>query len=186
MISLATVKTFLGLNVTTYDAQITALIPIAEAKYREIAGFGFNSYFPYSYASGTTTLTLGTEFFSNNNVADVLYTLVFGDIIEGTGIPAESYITAINKSNGTITISAQTTSGSDNFIISTNISYRPVMASMIWYMIGQQSTTAQSAKQVASKSVGPLSITYAPGEINTAYGLPHKIVNSIPKYASLY
>ena len=40
MISLATVKTFLGITDTTYDASITAMIPIAEAKYREIAEIG--------------------------------------------------------------------------------------------------------------------------------------------------
>ena len=173
MISLATVKTALGLTDSTYDAKITATIPQAEAKYREIAGYDFNAYMSVTYASGSTTITMGSN----------IYKLSYGDIVTGTGIPAETYITAVDKRNNRVTISEQTTDASDHMYVTTNIAYIPTIARMVWFMIGEQSTTIE--KDVASKSVGPLSITYGKGEYNSVYGLPQKIVDAIPKYVSM-
>jgi len=187
MISLETVKTFLGLTDSTYDAQITAMIPIAEAKYREIAGSDFNNYCAASYYSGDTTIQLGGGFnFETPNMDSGVYVLGFGDIVTGTGIPDETYITAIDKINGQITLSDTLTDSGAAIYGTTNISYRPVVSGLIWYLIGQQSTTAQDEKTVTSKSVGPLSLTYADGEVNSMYGVPQKIVDAIPKFAGIY
>ena len=188
MISLATVKTFLGLTGdATYDASITAMIPIAEATYREIAGSDFNNYFAASYYSGETSIQTGAGFnFSTPNPNSPVMVVKYGDIVTGTGIPAETYITAIDKLNGTITISDTTTDNGAAFYVTTNIKYRPVISGLIWYLIGQQSTTAKDTQAVKSKSVGPLALSYADGEINTTYGVPQKIVDAIPKYVGLY
>lgn len=188
MISLTTVKTYLGLSDTTYDAKITAIIPAAEAKYREIAGYDFNAYMQASYDSGASYITLDGIFSFDGlpNMNSDTYLVNYGDIIIGTGIADETYVTSIDKRYGKINISAATTSAGTEIYISTNISYRPIISGMIWYMIGQQSTTAQNEKQVKSKSVSPLSVTYADGEINSVYGIPQKFVNAIPKYAGIY
>ena len=182
MISLATVKTALGIENTDNDAKITATIPQAEAKYREVAGYDFNTYLVAFYSANSTTITLGGDI-SEVPVDSPVHYLKYGDIITGTGIPAETYITSVDKRNNRVTISAQTTDASDHMYVTTNISYVPTIARMIWFMIGEQSTTIE--KDVASKSVGPLSITYGKGEYNSVYGLPQKIVDAIPKYVSM-
>ena len=187
MISLATVKVFLGLTDGTYDAEITAMIPIAEAKYREIAGSDFNNYFPASYYSSETTIQLGAGFnFDTPNMDSPVYVMRFGDIVTGNGIPDETYITAIDKLNGQITLSDTTTDTGAAVYVTTNISYRPVISELIWYLIGRQDTTAIDEKGVDSKSYGPVSLKYAKGETNTYYGVPQKIVDAIPKYAGVY
>lgn len=196
MISLATVKTFLGISDTTYDAAITAMIPIAEAKYREISGYDFNWMIYVQFESGENTFEVGCvdyavkfgdAFLSGEPAKDSsLWQLRYGDIIEGTGIPAETYITAIDTFENTVTVSANFTADSDRMRVTTNISYRPIMSQLIWYMISQQSTTAIDTKDLKSKKVGPLSVTFADDEINSSFGVPMKIVNSILKYAGIY
>ena len=163
------------------------MIPIAEAKYREIAGSDFNNYFAASYFTAETTIQLGGGFnFDTPNMDSSVYVMKYGDIVTGTGIPNETYITAIDKLNGQITLSDTTTNSGAAVYVTTNISYRPVISGMIWYLIGQQSTTAQDEKEVDSKSYGPVSIKYSKGEVNTMYGVPQKIVDAIPKYSGVY
>jgi len=181
------VKTFLGLTDTTYDAQITAMIPVAEAKYREVAAYGFNSYFDGNWDSGESIISVGG--FDMSHTTDTnsqIYLLQFGDILEGDGIPNETYITALNKTTGTISISNDTTDSGVDLYVTTNIAYRPVISEMIWYLIGRQDTSVIDTQAVKSKSVSPLSVTYADNEINSTYGLPQKIVDAIPKYAGMY
>ena len=195
-ISRTEVKTQLGLKTTSYDAQIDSLIPIAEAKYREIAGTDFNWPLYVDFTSGQTTfkpgrLNFGVPF--GDAFIDVvpdqdspIFQIKFGDIIEGTGIPAGTYVTSIDKINDQVTVSSAFTANGNTMSVTTNIEYYPVISSIIWYMIGRQSTTSQDEKEFSSKTVGPLSISLTTGQANTRFGIPQKIVDAIPKYAGVY
>ena len=174
------VKSELGILDNRDDAKITANIPLAEAKYRAIANYGFNSQFYADINTGDTTLELSTHEDSP------LYRLTYGDIIGGGGAPDETFITDINKRDGIVTLSEAFTEDADYFILGQNVQYYPVISSLIWYMIGQQSTTAQGGKGVISRTVGPLSVTFDKSAINTRYGIPDSIAMNIPKYESVY
>lgn len=195
-ISRTEVKTQLGISNADYDTDIDNNIPIAEAKYRQIAGYDFNFPVFVTFNSGENTFTVGGleyaikygDVFLNSYPSpnSEIFEINYGDIIEGTGIPAGTYITGIDKIENEVTVSANFTADGDRIKITTNIAYYPVISGMIWYMIGQQSTTAQDVKQISSKRVGPLAITYAPEEIDSLHGIPKKFVNAIPKYAGVY
>ena len=180
MISLTRVKLQLGIGNTTYDTAITRNIPICEALYREISGNRFVTWIAESYSSGNDTILL------DNKKDSIIHLLKYGDLLTGTGFPDETYITAIDEINGEITLSEDLTADGVEFVKSTNISYWPVISAMIWYKISQASTTAQDTPVINSKSVGPLSVSYAADEINQRYGLPQKIVAAIPKYAGAW
>lgn len=194
MISREQVKIELGITDTTYDDQIDAKIPQAEAKYREVAGSDFNWMFYCLFASGENSfepgglnysLSSGDNFLSNSPDNPV-WQLKYGDIVEGTGVPAGSYITAIDKLENSVTISENFTADGDRIRLTTNIAYYPVVSNIIWYMIGQQSTTAADATNYKSRRVGPLSWVLDDSDINKSYGIPQKLVNAIPKYAGVY
>ena len=164
---------------TTYDADITATIPKAEARYRTVANFNFSTQFITTYASGDNTFTLSTH--SDSLANDLNY----GDLIDGVGVPDETYITDIDTINGIITVSEDFTDSGTTLILCQNIEYWPVISALVWYMMSKQSTTSILTTNIKSKSVGPLSITYDNSNINRRYGIPESIVQSIPQYGAL-
>ena len=195
-ISLAQVKIELGLvSNATYDAQITAEIPKAEAKYRTISG---NAYLFEMFATFTNTeltfkvggldyaVKYGDAFLNTYPTENSeIFEMKFGDIIEGTGIPADTYITGIDKIDNEVTVNNAFTADGDRLTITTNIEYYATISAMIWYQIGKQSTTAQDLKEISAKSVGPLSVTFSNADINLQYGYPSKIIDAIPKFVGL-
>ncbi len=196
MISQAQVKIELGITSTTYDSAITAKIPQAEAKYREVAGNDFNWMFYATYTNTESVfkaggldyaVKFGDAFLNSQPTADSpLWQIKYGDLIEGTGVPAGTYVTAIDKIENEITVSNAFTADGDRLRLTTNISYYPTISQIIWFMIAQQTTTAASAKEYVSRSVGPLSWTLDPSAINKRYGIPEKLVQAIPRYVGVY
>lgn len=173
------VKSELGILGNQYDAEITGCIPQAESKYRTIANYNFNYQISCSYTSGNTYFNLSTQ------PDSPIHNLKFGDLIEGAAFPAETYITNINKSTGNVTVSETLTDSGTLLAVCQNIEYWPVISSLVLYMIGRKSVTAQEKKELASKSIAPLSFTFAPQEINKSYGIPMTIVSAIPSYAGI-
>lgn len=196
MISRDQVKIELGITDTTYDDAIDAKIPQAEAKYREVAGNDFNFMFYATFADSESTFSPGGVDYSSayghafiNAYPEpdgAIWQLKYGDIVEGDGVPAGAYITSIDKKENQVTISDSFTADGDVITVTTNIAYYPVVSQIVWYMIGQQSTTAADSKEYKSRSVGPMAWTLDDSQINRSYGLPQKIVNAIPKYAGVY
>lgn len=195
-ISQAQVKIELGITSTTYDSAIASKIPQAEAKYREVAGHDFNWMFYVEFTNGESTfkpgglnyaVKFGDAFLNTQpNRDNPIWQLKYGDIIEGTGITAGTYITAIDTLENEVTVSAPFTANGDRLRVTTNIEYYPVISKIIWFMIGQQTTTKAAELEYISRSVGPLSWTKDGSGINKRYNLPESIVNAIPKYAGLY
>ena len=199
IITLARVKTELGITNGTYDAQITALIPTAEAKYRQIANYNFSSQFVLSYKNGDSFFTPGSIDYSfrwgdaylsvGPNPNSIIYDLFYGDLIEGTGVDPETYITSVDKINNKVYVNNAFTADGDNLIFAQNISYWSTISAMIWFLIGKQSITNQDTFIVSSRSVGPLSVSFDAASLKSAsvsrYGLPESIINAIPVYASM-
>lgn len=195
-ITTAQVKIELGITSSTYDSAIANKIPQAEAKYREIANNNFSWSMFVNFTNTEKTFSpLGEDYSTSYGHAFInvtpssnnpIWQLKYGDIVEGTGIPAGTYITGIDTIENEVTVSAAFTADGDRLKVTTNIAYYPVISNMIWYMIQQQTTTAASAKEYISRSVGPLSWTLDNSAINKRYGLPEKIVQAIPKYAGIY
>jgi hypothetical protein len=173
------VKIELGVTDTSLDIKITETIPKAEARYRTIANFNFNTQFITTYVTGTNHFTL------SSCPDSLIFDLNYGDLIEGTGVPAEAYITTIDKINGLVYVSEDFTDGGDSLSLAQNISYWPVISSVVYYLIGKQSITNQNKKEVLSKAVSPLRVSFDKSSINQRYGLPENLVQSIPSYGAL-
>jgi hypothetical protein len=187
-LTLDIVKTQLGITDTTYDAKITATLPEAEARFRQVAGYDFNYVFTPTYETGSAVIKV------YRGANSIIENLRYGDIILSEDFPDGTYIiqnykVPKNDNTGTyyeLKLSAVATSA-DNFdmILCYNISHYAVLSQLVWYMIGEQDIAKVGEKGVKSKSAGPISVSYGDGDTNQAYGLPNKIVKQIPKYQSM-
>ena len=191
-LTLAIVKEQLGIDNTDSDAAITAKIPEAEAKFRQVANYDFNYVFCpiYDTASDTIKVYRGP----NSEIDHIKY----GDIILSAGHPQGTYVTQNfkipqNDVNGLyyeLKVSQDSTAASSSIgtetILCYNISHYAVLSQLVWFMIGEQSTSKVGKPGVKSKKAGPISTTYSDGDMNQIHGLPNKIMRQIPKYMSGY
>jgi hypothetical protein len=190
-LTLSIVKNELGITATTWDTEITERIPFAEAKFRQVAGYQFNYIALVWYTSGKADIRVYIEpngeldFF---NYGDIVLSADFADgthVLQNYKIPSTS-----DAGFYDIKLSSNATDDSDangsEMVVSYNISNYSVLSQIVWYMIDQQSTDEVLKKSVQSKRMGPVSITYGPGDINQKFGLPNKIVQQIPMYESIY
>jgi hypothetical protein len=188
-LTLAIVKTELGIADGTYDAAITAKIPQAEARFRQVAGYDFNHVFVPEYNTGSDEITIPAG--PNSIINDINY----GDIILSPNHPDGTYIIQnfkipVTGTFGTyytlkLSQNATATSTEAETVLCYNISHYPVLSQIVWYMIDEQDVDKVGEKGVASKRIGPVSTSYGPADINQTYGLPNKIVQQVPKYASM-
>lgn len=79
---------------------------------------------------------------------------------------------------------AATATGSAVATLGISIAYHPVIARLAWWMVGQRSTTAQLDAGVASRSMGPVSVSYsgAAAELDGKHGVPRWAVVGLPRY----
>jgi hypothetical protein len=196
-LTLAIVKNELGITpaTTTYDAQITERIPFAEAKFRKVANYQFRKVIQVWYDSGSAILKVYQD--ANSDVdfldyGDIILSADFADgtyVIENYRVPNPTwdddpgiFYELKLSSNAT----ADSSTGGSDMVICYNISHYAVLSQIVWYMISEQDITKVGESSVTSKRVGPLSVTYGPGDINQRFGLPNKIVQQIPKYQGFY
>ena len=159
LITLATVKTQLGISDTTYDADITAMIPIVSADIRRILNCQFDDYVT------VTTTTDSTDFESG-----VLFKM--GQVISGTGITDDTYIESYDAATNTYTMNQAATADGTFFYPTVTIAQWPAISKMIFYKIGKQTTTSATGQQLHSISYGNVSKTFSENEINKQYDYP--------------
>lgn len=186
VITLSTVKTFLGLTTTEHDAAITAALPFVDMKVKQICRNKFSSLFYAETTSGSTTVKVYKN--SNGNISRMIPEYFeAGELIEGTGIPSGAYIEDVQYVDGSteLTISSAATASGDLVTIYTgfNIAYQPLVAKFVqWHLdsIG----TSLPGRTVASRSMGPLSVSYSDkdNEIDGRYGVPGWLVKGLPRY----
>lgn len=182
LMSLATVKVYLGLAVTTYDASITAMLPIVSADVRRILNHQFDTYFPASFDETADTMTLSEYNYKTNDV-DYLGreyltkpVIPLGTVVQHTNLPGDTYITDFAYSTGTYTLSGTPTDAGAYVYKTLNISQWPTIAKMIQYRINQLSTTVTD-DNIQSKTLGPESVTYR--DVNSLYNYPQKYIDDL-------
>jgi hypothetical protein len=170
LITLDTVKSELGLTDTTYDTKITAMIPKVSADIRRILNEPFRRYIPASADSGESTI-------------EITWTIPFGTVLQGDGIPDDTYLVSYDVDNSQYAMSDLATADVDEVVPTVNISQWSAISKMIWYRIGKLGISDATDKAVASVTYGKISKTYASSEINKRWNYPQTLLDDlgIPK-----
>lgn len=215
VITLAKTKTLLGISDTSQDAVITAQIPIIDSKVKEITNNRYNDqitgdvvsgvlYVPvygficngvnYSYKSGRVWCSgINNDYY----IDDLEEYLQVGQLIEGEGIPAETYIDEIYYNGGSVefddvtyevpviklSVVATETNTAAQLFIGVTIGMQTTIAKGIQYLINSTSTSLPT-NSLASKSILGVSKSFASKdqEIDNKYGMPAWFVKAFPQY----
>jgi len=212
IITVDQIKTFLGLTDATHDTQLTAILPVVDAKVKEITRRNWTLQLkatidgtvnaeirtvgadPFLDAYPATSRSVGV----NWSVDSVHEHLHAGDSITGDGIPDDTYITnvySIRRTAGGRTYSAPSIELSNaatlwkdvDVVVGFNRSYFPIVAKLAWWMVQDQSTDTPSGS-VASESVGDISVSYsqAGADLDGRFGVPQWAVRGLPRYGRGY
>ena len=200
VISLAQTKLFLGLSDTTYDAQITAMLPIIDAKVKQICRNNFETQLLCKTVNGSATVGLygvvdqsrAYNVWPTPEMAMLMKDLPTGTTISGDGIPDDSYIAGVEYSGvshdsvylPSFSLNANATASDDDVYLKAgiNTAYWPVIAKGIWWLISQTSTTITDDTWI-SKSFGPVSVTKGGSEkLDGKSGMPLWFVRSLQRY----
>jgi len=181
LISLSKVKTQLGLSVTTYDSALTALIPIVSADVRRILNNQFNKFYACAFTSASTSIDLSLytvrryEQFAGIGETEIN----IGTVLYHANLPDDTYVSAFDPLTGLFTLSA-TPTGSGSYVYpSITVAQWPVISKMIWYKYSKMNTKSASARGVSSESLGDLSISYSPSEINAKWDYPSVLLDDL-------
>jgi hypothetical protein len=194
------VKAQLGITDSSLDASIDLKLPIIDAKVKQISNNRFNFQVNATLTSGSDIATISSLSLPTSTwkytLDDIEEYLMVGDQIEGDGIPAESYISELYYNGSYVTLDGTqytipaiklsvnaTESGIKELFLGINIGYHDIIAKGVQYLI---TGTSQSLPQnrLKSKSLPPLSVTYADSTVNKTYGMPNWFVEALPTYMS--
>lgn len=183
IITLAQVKSLLGMSGTAKDSLISALIPEAEAKYLQIRNIPFLQI-TASALTGDKTLTgiliyPGQDFYSTADGMSGTPSVYLNrmEYIYGNGI--DSYITDIDTSANTIELSAASgVNVTDGIFTIYPQGAKLTVAKMIKYLMNSNSMSG-----LQSESVG--SYSWSASSDGTQFGLPSEIYKSIKRYVNI-
>lgn len=192
LISLSTVKDQLGITDNAHDSSISALIPVVSSDIRRILNNNFTWFFFTSYKSGENSFipTYGNNWaggrvkgyygrlYGPDRVID-FPSLEPGQVLQGEGIPSDTYIESYDGSSEKFTLSGAATEDGNILFPTVKISQWPTISQMIWFRINNSLQKTAGEKQVKSKNYGPVSITYADSEINRKYNYPQALINQL-------
>jgi hypothetical protein len=216
VITLAKTKELLGITDTASDTKITAKIKYVDSKVKQIMGNRLNyrvigditldSEYVAVYSIITPDGTrydwnyIESRWFAsgiNNNsyLDDLSEYLEVGQLIEGTGIAAETYIDEIYYNGGEVglggdtyttpviklSIAATEDASGSNLYLGISIAYQDIIAKGIQYLINGTNTRMPGK---AVTSVGRVSYSDKDSAIDGRYGMPSWFVKSFPKYTS--
>lgn len=181
LISLSTVKRHLGIASTTYDAQITAMIPIVSGDIRRILNNRFDKYVMAVFSSSDSTLSFASDgnIVSTPEYNRIMNMFPLGTVVYHSNLPADTYLQSFDPQTGIFTLSATPTGSGIYVYPSINISQFPTISKMIWYKVSKMNTTDSIASGVQSESYGPVSITYSDREINKKWDYPNQLIDDL-------
>lgn len=207
VITLAEVKEQLGITDPSYDAQITAKIPMIDAKVKQICNHQFNTRFVADMTEDSDSVLAYPLYkardaypsgINNRSIKrDITEWLEVGMKIEGDNIPDGAYIQSWYKSgsvdsiygayeNVYVTLSESATATEEGVILTGGISigYLDVIAKGVMWMINGTSTAIRDDAW-QSKSGAGLSVTKASGaeKLDGKSGMPLWFVRALPRYA---
>ena len=180
LISKDTVKTQLGLSDTTYDASITAILPVVSSDVRRILNQDFSKYVLAVFSSSAATIDFGVVRQQRQNIYEtktISYPL--GQVVYHPNIPEDTYLTSFNPSTGLYTMSATPTDSGDYVYPTIFVSQWPTISKMIWYRIETQGTADAKGESLSSVSYGPVSKSYSDKEINKQYNYPQHLIDDL-------
>lgn len=169
MISLSKVKEMLGISVNTYDSQITAMLPIVKADVKRILNHSFHERVWATIVEGESDFVYAERPLDNP--------IEFGRVIEGVGIPDDTYITDYDADEDVAYCNNEFTGSSDKIFTSVSIAQWPVISKMVWYRINGASTTIK--ENISAKSIGDVSVTFDTTRMNRTYGYPQNLIDDL-------
>ena len=168
LITIATVKAQLGIltATTTYDAQITAMIPIVSNDVRRILNCDYSYHVFATITSGSAEVTMKSGF----NMGQVVYS---------ASIPDDTYLESYDYETGIYTLSANATA-TDTYLYPTiEIGMFPAISKMIFYKIGKAVTGSAELEIYKSVSYGNVSKSFTDDEINKKFDYPSIYINEL-------
>lgn len=174
------VKGQLGISASTYDTGIDTFIPIVSSDVRRILNNSFDKYILATFTSGSTEINFGLInqiFYEEGDYFPPRFQL--GQVIQGTGIPDDTYLSSIDPVSAIYTMSAAATADGDYVVPTINVYQWPVISKMIWYRYIKQNTTDVSAEKLSSISYGPVSKSFADSEINKKWNYPQILIDDL-------
>lgn len=209
VITLAKTKELLGITGTDSDTAISAKIPYIDAKVKQITNNRYDFKFIGSPVAGSNKMYVdaylshdynGGQYTGINNYgikSDISQYLEIGQLITGTGIPTDTYISNIVNQGTTTTaagftddylyveMSANATSSEDSIEVTGGISinYQDVIAKGIAFLIDSTNSTPPKAG-VASESIGSynFSLSEQAKGIDGKNGMPSWFVSGLPSF----
>lgn len=169
LITLATIKSQLGISANTYDTEINAMLPIVSSDVRRILNYSFDEYLPATITSGSTNLTVSYS----------CGLLAVGQVVYHPDIPDDTYITSYDPLTGIYTLSANATDDGTYIYPTLTIGQWSAVSKMAWYKIQGQSTTDAMKQKLSSFSIGSVSKTYATSEINSKFNYPQVLIDDL-------
>ena len=169
LITLATVKTQLGISSTDDDTSITAMIPIVSSDVRRILNNNFDHYIVAAFSSTAATIDI------DYNVTH----LSVGQVVYHPNISDDTYIESYNPLTGLYTLSETPTDSGDYIYPTLTIAQWSAVSKMIWYRIGKLVKTDVNDQKISSESYGPVSKSYAESEINRRWNYPQSLIDDL-------
>jgi hypothetical protein len=169
MISLSKVKELLGITTTTYDTQITALLPVVKADVKRILNHNFHERIWATIVEGESDFVYAERPLDNS--------IEFGRVIEGTGIPDDTYITDYDSDEDVAYCNNSFNDSTDRIYTSISIAQWQAIAKMVWFRI--QGTSTKVKENLSAKSIGDVSVTFDTTRMNKLYGYPQSIIDDL-------
>jgi hypothetical protein len=210
VITVDQIKTQLGIAAvdTTYDAELTALLPELDARVKAITRRRWIDRVAVDTTVDKTEATLkpldiATVQLPRNdsrNVANLHSVETFGESltvgqqIAATGIATGTHIADVYDEDYEVLnrvyeeyvrielSAAATATGSAVATLGISIAYHPVIARLAWWMLGQRSTTARLDSGITSRSMGPVSVSYGDSQLDGKHGVPRWAIAGLPRY----
>lgn len=162
------IKTLLGISDTSYDTNIDLQLPIVSMDVRKYLNQNYQKYRTATYSAGENTAVIGGKM------------LDIGTVLQGTGIPDDTYITSYDYDEDEYTVNNTFTASDDDRVFPTiSINQWNAIARMVMYKVSKMTVTSATEKDLVSKAIDSLSWTFADGEINKKYGYPQKLLDEL-------
>ena len=169
MVSVSKIKELLGITTNTYDTQITALLPIVKADVKRILNHNFHERIWATIVEGESDFVYAQRPLDNP--------IEFGRVIEGIGIPDDTYIIDYDADADVAYCNNSFTADTDRIYTSISIAQWQAISKMIWFRI--QGTSTKVKENLSAKSIGDVSVTFDTTRMNKLYGYPQSIIDDL-------
>lgn len=175
MITLTQVKSYLGITGTTYDAQISLMIPIVESDVRRILNHNFHEKIYAVITSGSADITLYSEYGIPLRPLD--HPIEVGRVIDSVCYSEGTYVTAYDEDTRVATLSTNAIADGTYLYTSIDIGMWFTLSKMVWFKISKLNTNNDWEK-VQSKTMGVVSVTFATN-IDQRTGYPADLIKDL-------